>query len=381
MVLKDPAKEESKMGKRHGRLTGRLVVMAAVLGSTVLAACGSSSDDSSSGGAAAPTASASVSKSGAQALYPAAKKEGSVVWQVGFDTEEAATLVSGFEKAYPGIDVKVVSYSDPALPAKLTSESAAGKVSVDVAMGRTDTLRPLLDRNVLVAEDWTKLSDVKPEDVLLDGKMVNVYDFVIGWFYNKNKVAAGDVPTKWEDLADPKWQDRKLLIQANGDIGLDGLVLSGQWTLDQAKAYLDTLKPQKVVSEARGTPIVTKVGTGQYPLGVAPITVVPGAIKDGAPLALAPLGPVVSIPNGVFQVRDSAHPNAAKLLISWLGSSGAKPEWQALGRGGAQECADSQLAQMLCDAHIKVLEVNTLEEAAKIEAVNKLGRDALGVHE
>jgi ABC-type Fe3+ transport system substrate-binding protein len=121
--------------------------------------------------------------------------------------------------------------------------------------------------------------------------------------------------------------------------------MTKEWTIDQVRDFLEKMKPQDVISEARGTPIVSKVGTGQYPLGVAPITIVPGAIKDGAPLGLLPLGPVVSLPNGVFEVKHAAHPNAAKLLISWLG------------------------------------EADTLEKAAEVEDVAAVGREVLGVHE
>ena len=362
------------MNDGNGRLVCRLMVTVALMATLTLAACGGDDSDSSGSGAQAATA-------GAQALYDAAKEEGEVVWHIGFDTEEAASLVDGFKKAYPGIDVQVVSISEPALPAKLTSESAAGKVSIDVAMGRTDTLRPLLDRDVLVTEDWAELADIDPENIMLDGRLVKVYDFVIGWFYNQDKVAEGDVPQEWEDLLDPKWGGRKMLIQANGDVGLAGRVMTKEWTIDQVRDFLEKMKPQDVISEARGTPIVSKVGTGQYPLGVAPITIVPGAIKDGAPLGLLPLGPVVSLPNGVFEVKHAAHPNAAKLLISWLGSADAKPVWEALGRGGATRCDDSAMAQMLCDAKIEVVEADTLEKAAEVEDVAAVGREVLGVHE
>ena len=310
-----------------------------------------------------------------------ATKEGTVTWHVGFDTEEASGLVSAFEKAYPGIKVQVVSVSEPALPAKLTTESAAGKVSIDVAMGRTDTLKPLLERDILVSEDWTKLGDVKPENVMLDNRLVRVYDFVIGWFFNTSKVDGAEAPAKWDDLLDPKWGGRKMLIQANGSVGLEGLVMSGQWTADDARAFLSKMANQKVISEQRGTPIVTKVGTGQYPLGVAPITVVPGAIKDGAPLQLLPLGPLVALPNGVFEVKHAAHPNAAKLLITWLGSSASKPEWDKLGRGDVTNCEDSELAKLMCAAKLDVVEADTVEKAAQVEEVAKIGREELGVHE
>jgi iron(III) transport system substrate-binding protein len=358
----------------NGRLMRRLMVTAALAASLALAACG----DDEEGPAGEP---AQAATSGAAALHEKAKEEGTVVWHVGFDSEEAEPLVEAFEETYPGVEVEVVSISEPALPAKLTSESATGKVSIDVAMGRTDTLRPLLERDVLVKEDWASLADIDPANIMLDGRLVKVYDFVIGWFYNKDKVPEAEVPKVMEDLLDPKWGGRKMLIQANGDVSLAGRVMTKEWTKYQVRDFLEKMKQQDVIAEARGTPIVSKVGTGQYPLGVAPITVVPGAIEDGAPLALLPFGPVVSLPNGVFEVKNAAHPNAAKLLISWLGSEDAKPVWQSLGRGGATKCEDSELAQMLCDAGIEVVEADTLELAHDVEEVAAIGREVLGVSE
>ena len=352
-------------------------VVAAVAAGLVVAACGS---DDGGGGSGAPAKVVGATTK-TDALYEAAKKEGTVVWHVGFDTEEASGLVSAFEKAYPGIKVQVVSVSEPALPAKLTTESAAGKVSIDVAMGRTDTLKPLLDRDILETEDWTKLGDVKPENVMLDNRLRARLRLRHRLVLQQGQGAGGRGAGEVDDLLDPKWGGRKMLIQANGSVGLEGLVMSGQWTADDARAFLSKMANQKVISEQRGTPIVTKVGTGQYPLGVAPITVVPGAIKDGAPLQLLPLGPLVALPNGVFEVKHAAHPNAAKLLITWLGSSASKPEWDKLGRGDVTHCEDSELAKLMCAANLEVVEADTIEKAAQVEEVAKIGREELGVHE
>ena len=89
--------------------------------------------------------------SGAQAqstdaLYQAAKKEGSVVWYTTFPLDEAAPLGEAFSKKYPGMKVDIVRGSGTRIVERFETEYRAKRQGADVITGA------LLDPH----EQWKK---------------------------------------------------------------------------------------------------------------------------------------------------------------------------------------------------------------------------------
>src|SRR5271156_1917184 len=78
------------------------------------------------------------------ALYQAAKKEGTVVWYTSLIVNQAVRpLVEAFSKKYPGIDVRYARGDSGPNAIKVINEARAGKVEGDVFDGIATTA-PLL---------------------------------------------------------------------------------------------------------------------------------------------------------------------------------------------------------------------------------------------
>lgn len=313
-----------------------------------------------------------------QELYDAAKKEGEVIWQVGFPDEQVAGLVAAFQKKYPGIKVSTLSVNLPTMPARLVTEASAGRLTVDVAMGSVSNTGPVLERDLPASYDWAKVSDVSASSILLGGKLVVMYDLPTGWVYNTKLVPAADVPKTWEDLLTPKWKGRKLTVTGSR-MGFESMSILGKWDKQKYEQFLKDLKSQELVVEPRGSALAERIAQGETLIGAFPISLLPDMLQKGAPIALAPLGPLSTTRTGVYTVRGVPHPNAARLLIAWLGSSEASPEWDKLGRGAATPCNASALARILCDKKVEVTLEDSLEMSEKFAQAEKLGRDLLGI--
>src|SRR5438874_1071011 len=131
-------------------------------------------------------------------LYEKAKAEKEVnYWgQVEYDLVWAG---DPFNKRFPGIKVNVVA--DPQGPTKMIAESRSGKISADVTQQTLGSVLEVQKRGLLAKIDWN-LAGVDQRNVLLDGEAGTIHNFVYSILYAKDKVAAADLPHKWEDLLD-----------------------------------------------------------------------------------------------------------------------------------------------------------------------------------
>lgn len=359
---------------RRARSSRGLVALIAVLLTLVLAACGGSGGGGGAqtegaaqadGGQAEP---AEVTATTLDELYEAAKAERQIVWHIGFAAEEAAALEEAFEARFPEVELLILSAETDDIPARLIAESQANQVSIDVGTGRTDTIEPLVERDLIEVLDWSSFDESITDDkILFDGRMVRLYDFINGWLYNADLVAAEDVPQTWEELLDPKWSGGKVIGDAAGDLGIGALVNSGEWTQEEAAAFIEGFVALDPALANSGRVAAPAVGSGQYQLGAVPLTVVPEMVDEGANVGIVPVGPLSAVPTAAFVPKGAPHPNAARLLAIWLGGEEATAIWQELGRGLTDTCEGSTLGQMLCDAGVEARPLADFDEA-RVEA-------------
>lgn len=316
----------------------------------------------------------------ARALYDAAKNEGQVIWQnTAFGEDLLTALIGSFETRYPGIKVSSQTTSSGPAVTRLLSESAAGRVSIDVGMGAAEEMVPLTQRDLLVRSDWTSISGVPAGNILLDSRFVVAYDLAHGWIYNTRLVTPADVPKTWGDLLSPKWKGRKLAVPVNGATGIEAMRILGKWDAQTYKKFLDDLKAQELIVESSGAGTAQRIADGQTPLGIFPTTLLPELLQKGAPLELAPLGPLVAKRFGFYTAKGVPHPNAGKLFMAWLGSAEAGKIFDKWGRGPATPCSASEVAKLLCAKNIEALPDDGAQLSDQVRELLKLSQDTLGL--
>ncbi|MER7364671.1 ABC transporter substrate-binding protein [Nonomuraea wenchangensis] len=292
------------------RLVGTLLT--AVLGASMLAACGGDDADT----AAQATV---VEGNDLQAVYEAAKKEGELVIY-GPGEGLFSRVYEDFKAAYPGIEIKTSVLFGSDLDSRLSGEQVAGGFQVDlIHIGDSDLGR-------YKPEGWlgqlTPAGENLPKEIIGgDGSWVIPSRQLYGIMYNTDKVKADEAPKSWKDLTDPKWKDRV----ATGDFTVSSStaqVLSAAYSegfIDDAwlKSLADNVKPKVFPSTTAANDAVV---TGEASLL---LTAYHGSFLDRQK-EKAPVGFVLP-EEGAYvsdfpysMVEGARHPNAARLLVSWL---------------------------------------------------------------
>lgn len=313
-----------------------------------------------------------------QELYKAAKAEGEVLLQLGSPVAQFKPVIDAFEKKYPGIKVSAFTLRGSDVPPRIIMESKAGKLSMDVAMGTIVYIAPLVERDLLVSYDWTKISDVDPKAIALQGRHIALYDQPCVTVYNTNLVSKKDLPRSFEEMLDPKWKNGKIAMTASESIWGQ---LFDVWKQDKPKFinFMQRLRDQKPFIASNNTATIERVASGECLLGITHAVLVTAPLSKGAPIGIAPITPTYNLAYGLYMPKGLPHPNAGKLMFAYLSSKEANPIWEKTGRARATPCDAGQLAKLMCASGVEHRNIDTIEATEEFKALGTKAMDVLGV--
>ncbi len=278
-------------------------------------------------------------------LYNAAKKEGRVIIWGPTAGIVYQRMQEALDKQYPGIKIESFESIPEPLVQRIIAESQAGKpAAVDVIQsGSLRALRPLIDRDMLAPyPGWEKVFGL--DAVYANQRLVGGYNLTLPIAYNTKTVSAQDVPKTWEDLADPKWKGRKIIIEARL---VPFAMLGTEW--GKAKAIELT---KKIISQQQplivqgGTTVANALAGGQVSLAVGTYAfTIEGLKKQGAAVDWAPVTPLPVLSSGEGVLKTAAHPNAGRFFAGWMGT----PEGQKIRygtRGQAMEVGKNAIGNV-----------------------------------
>ncbi len=343
----------------------------AVFALAALAACGGAAP------AAAPSGPAAASGAGGlQAVVDKAQQEKQVVWYSA-DSEDVATpVVQAFEKAYPAIKVSHTTQNQQTMVSQIQVQQAAKNVSVDVASTANDVADTVANKMPMNV-DWAKLG-VPADHILQD--VVEVGGNTIVIIYNTQSVAAADVPKTWNDLLDARWQG-KLAVDGRGSwmpMYLADPELGGK---DKGLDFARKLAAQKPLFQANNSAVEPLVISGQVPIGTDVLTNFLTSSKKNPPIEISPVSPVYEATTFAYVPAGAPHPNAAQLLVSWLGAPDGQAALASAGAGSLAGCdaaRPSATTQALCSRHIKFVKFNQLSQFQEIAEYQKQVQQIFG---
>jgi iron(III) transport system substrate-binding protein len=314
-----------------------------------------------------------------KALEEAARKEGEVTWYVAsIDARNAEATGRAFTAKY-GPKVNVVRAPSQVMFQRLTQDLSQKARNADVFssvdVGNFVTLK---EQGALMAYKPENAAKLLPAFQALDkdGMFHATIASVIIIAYNKEKVAAGDVPKNWTDLLDAKWSGKIAL----GHPAFSGF--AGNWAAQMNKLYgrqfIQALEKQKPQVGRSLFDAVNLVSSGERLVTAAPIAPILENADKGKPLAVtypADGSILVATPSAVM--KDAPHPNAAKLFMEFL----LGPEFGAIlvkARYEAMRADVKPLPGAKSVTEIKTIRP-TIEETTKgIPQVAALWRDVFG---
>lgn len=304
----------------------RTSVFVAALASVAALAtgCGSGASSASNG-----TASASASPARTMAsLQSCATQEGQLAVYTIFPDPIQQAVNAAFTAKY-GVNVQsqrlVSNFAQ-----RVTSEYNAGQHVTDV----------VIDTELLAFQQWAQSGWLVPAERELpsvpyqtrttyNGKWADIQSNFQGIVYNTDAISSADAPRTWDDLLDPKYKGRILLLDPHGDTSSK---LEYEALLKAKGA--DFLK--KLGAQAQfvpsGSPGIQAVGAGSadiYAPAVPPLT----ATLKSSGLHIAAQYPSPNVSSDVLAgiLKNSPHPCSAQLMLDFLMSKNGQ---QLLNKGG-----------------------------------------------
>ncbi|HXT55088.1 MAG TPA: ABC transporter substrate-binding protein, partial [Candidatus Eisenbacteria bacterium] len=233
-------------------------------------------------------------KSGNEAitqLYNAAKKEGTVIIWGPTDAIIYQRMQAYLDKQYPGIKIQHFESIPEPLVQRIIAESQAGKPApVDIIQsGSLRALRPLIDRDMLATfPGWEK--DFGLDAVYANQRFVGAYNLTLPIAYNTKSVTAQEAPKNWEELAEPKWKGRKIIIEARL---VPFAMLGTEWGKGKAAELVKKILAQQPLVVQGGTTVANALAGGQVSIAVGTYAyTIERLKKQGAAADWVPVSPL-----------------------------------------------------------------------------------------
>lgn len=265
-------------------------------------------------------------------LYAAAKKEGAVIIWGPTDAVIYQRMQEALDKQYPGIKIEHFESIPEPVVQRVIAETQAGKPpAVDIMQsGSLRALRPLIDRDMLAAyPGWEK--DFGLDAVYAGQRFVGAYNLTLPIAYNTKTVSAKEAPRSWEDLADPKWKGRKIIIEARL---VPFAMLGTEWGKAKAAELTKRILSQQPLIVQGGTTVANALAGGQVSIAVGTYAYTIERLKrQGAAIDWVPVSPLPVLTSAEGVLKTAPHPNAARFFAGWMGTAeGQKIRYAATGQ-------------------------------------------------
>ena len=273
------------------------------------------------------------SKSGEwEKVLEAAKKEGRVVVSIPTSAELRKEFETGFQKAYPGIELELNVARGASNINKIAEEQNAGVRSIDLHIGGTTSiitglLGPTFLEPVMASMILPEVRDPKHwwgGHIWADNAKRFVYSFTAYMtetiWYNTTLVKPEEI-NSWDTLLDPKWKGKIVILDPRSPGSGES-----NWAFllkIKGEQFLAKLAAQEMMVGRNLRQLGEAVARGKsaISIGVSYYTYLP-FIKAGLPVKS-----ISNIKEGYYAgtgsgnlavLKNQAHPNAAKVFVNWL---------------------------------------------------------------
>lgn len=250
------------------------------------------------------------------ALIERAKKEARVVWYTTMNVSQSKPVMDAFHKKYPFIEPILYRAGGGALLNRVLTESRAGKHDWDVVGGRGEMILAFKEKNLLA-------SYTSPETQMIDGDLFDKEGFWYTYYvvpvvlgYNTHLVKREDAPKGYSDLLDPKWKGRKISLDTEAYLLLQGLISA--WGKEKAVNFMKQLAAQDPVMMRGTTERITMAAAGEYPLVITYAHSIQRMVTKGASIDWVALEPAVVEIDPLMIGAKAPNPNAARLFLNFL---------------------------------------------------------------
>jgi iron(III) transport system substrate-binding protein len=262
--------------------------------------------------------------------FEEAKKEGKLVIYTAMQPADTNKLIGLYKDRYPTIEGTFYRAGSAPLVNRILTENRAGKQLFDIVSGKVSDLLLLKKKGVLAKLRSGHLSyyDNKfrdPQDYYVD-----IYSNYYTIAYNKELVKQGEIPSRWEELLDPRWAGGKMALDPRSFDWYYGMLrVLGE---KKGAAFMRKLSGQKPAFREGNVLITNLLAAGEFPLAITYAHLVEDIRKKGAPVDWVPVTSMIAIPISIALPEKSPHPNAAQLFLDLVLSKEGAELLKGMGR-------------------------------------------------
>jgi iron(III) transport system substrate-binding protein len=264
-------------------------------------------------------------------LVAGAKKEGALelYGPSTLTSQGADTLSAAFNKKY-GLNAKVTLHNSLNMTrdvGKLVGMAATGVPPEWDTMIVTDAHYATLWLRKLIEPYDYKSAGVDPQVIHYDNGSITFANQIVLPAYNKKTMPAKDVPTKWEDLLDPKWKDGKLGV-STATHHFARLAV-GAWGEEKTTKFVNDIANQKPIL-GRLAELYNRLLLGEISIAVTLTdSNINEAKKTGAPVVFADaIQPVIAPAYQSGVIKGAKNPSTGHLFSIFLTSNEAQAIWE-----------------------------------------------------
>ena len=254
----------------------------------------------------------------AATLEESAKAENEVVLYSSLNNEQIVTLVDAFKKKYPFIKPSFYRGTSERVLQRALTEAKAARYAVDVFTSAGFQLELLkesgLTQKFVPAEAAAYDEGFKDPE----GHWVNVHSLLNTMAYNTQLVRPGEAPKKYEDLLASKWKGKSVNLQD------PEWYVNLQRRMGKAKAinFLRALAAQQPALRDGHNITAQLLAAGEFQVVSNTYAHIVARTKaQGGPVQYVFDEPVITYIHPVALAKFAPHPNAGKLLMSFILSS------------------------------------------------------------
>jgi iron(III) transport system substrate-binding protein len=258
----------------------------------------------------------SMSAPKAATLEKTTEAEGEVVLYSSLNNEQIVTLIDAFKKKYPSIKPSFYRATSERVLQRAITEARAGRFAVDVVTSAGFQVQ-LLKEAGLTQKFVPAEASAYPEGFKdPDGHWINVHSLLNTMAYNTQLVAPNEAPKKYEDLLAPKWK---------GKIGVN--LQDPEWYVnlqrrmgkEKARGFLKALAAQQPGVRDGHNIAAQLLAAGEFHVVTNTYAHIAARIKgQGGPVQYVFDEPVITYVHPVALAKSAPHPNAGKLLMSFI---------------------------------------------------------------
>ncbi len=246
----------------------------------------------------------------------AARKEGHLVWYTAMQPEDSSKLIELYRGRYPFVEATFFRAGSAPLLNRILTETRANRYLFDAVSGKFSDLLLLHKKGLLGKISSPEIQSYPERFKDAASRWVDLYSNYYTIAYNTDRVKPGDIPTKWEELLDPRWADGKITIDPRSYDWYFGMrMILGA---EKAKDFMRKLNSNKPAFRDGNVLIANLLAAGEFPLAITYAHLVERLRMRGAPIDWVPIKPMVAVPISIALPLRSPHPSAAGLFIDLI---------------------------------------------------------------